>query len=92
MFEKIENLIVTNKELHIEVDKTLAHIKYKYPFIYKRKKGVRVPYTYAKYNTKYLTFDFNSNCFCLKFGDNKCVGFPVNKYNKTWAFNKEDFE
>lgn len=92
MFEKITELMALNRELHIEVNKTIDNIRANYPNIYKRQKGIRVPYTYTKYDTKYLSFDYDAGQFCIKFGDNKGVGFSPSKYKKTWAFNKEDFE
>jgi len=92
MFERIVELMDLNRELHIEVNKTIADIRAKYPNIYKRQKGIRVPYTYTKYDTKYLIFDYDTGFFCIKFGDGKAAGFDLRKYKKTWAFSKEDFE
>lgn len=92
MFEKLTELINKTYELRTEVHEILNKIKSNYPYIYVREKGIRVPYTYKKYSTKYLEFDYGSCTFCLKFGNSKGINFSPNKYRKTWSFSKEDFE
>ena len=92
MFKRLNELADLAKEFHIEVNKAIADIKTNYPVIYKRQKGIRVEYTYQKYDTKYLQFDYDAYGFCIIFSSDKGVGFPLNKYRKTWGFSKEDFE
>lgn len=69
----------------------LEEIKQNDLTIYVRRKGMKVPYTYKKYDTKYLQFSHAQGAFYIKIKD-ICIYFPINKYKKTWAFNKEDFD
>lgn len=92
MFEKLIELINKTHELRTEISDVLLNIKSNYPFIYVRRKGIRAPYTYKKYDTKYLQFDLNNSAFCVNFGYNRGASFFLRKYKKTWAFSKEDFE
>ena len=92
MFDKLNELISKTHELRDEVREVFSKIKSDYPYIYVRKKGIRVPYTYRKYSTEYLDFDYNICAFCLKFGEGKGISFSPNRYRKTWSFSKEDFE
>lgn len=92
MFDKLIDLTHKNQELHDEVHKIFSKISSDYPYIYVRSKGIRVPYTYRKYSTKYLTFDYTTCDFCLKFGEDRRIKFSPGRYRKTWSFSKEDFE
>ena len=92
MFGKLTELINKTHELHAEICEAFRKIKSNYPYIYVRKRGTRVPYTYKKYSTAYLDFDYNICAFCLRFGEGKGISFSHSKYRKTWSFSKEDFE
>lgn len=92
MFEKLIELIDKTRELRAEAYEIFNKIKSDYHYIYVRKKGIRVPYTYRKYSTEYLEFDYNICALCLKFGKDKGISFSPGRYRKTWSFSKEDFE
>lgn len=92
MFDKLTELINKNRELRTEVHDMLNKIKSDYLYIYARRKGIRVPYTYRKYSTEYLDFDYNICAFCLRFGEGKGISFSPDKYRKTWALAREELE
>ena len=92
MFEKLIELINKTHELQAEFYSTFNKIISRYPYIYTRQKGIRVPYTYRKYSTKYLNFNPNLSVFYVKFSDENIIKFSPYQYRKTWSFSKEDFE
>ena len=89
----LSNIYGTIIILRAHANDLINFIKEEHPFIYYRRKGTKVPYTYTKYSTKYLTLDNDYiSPIKLVFENGKSLGFNHDTYRKLWGFSKEDFE